>query len=299
MTENKLYIGLDGGGTKCRAVVFDKNFNELSSAIAGPANIAKYGNLAYEAILEASEQALNAIDMDIASAHEYLYVSAGLAGANVPSAAKALAQWQHPFARFDYTSDLHAAALGAHGGSDGSVLIVGTGSCAAAIKNHKLSQFGGHGFMLGDKGSGAWMGRKGLSLTLEALEGVIPSSDYTHALCEHLGARQPSDLIEQFNQASPASFGALAPMLLEYAHRGDCIALAIVEDAANYLSIITHKALAISKGKLVLNGGVSRAILPWLEQDIAEHVIDAQHGPERGAIIYQQQLTEGLTHDIN
>ena len=54
---NRLWVGVDGGGTKCRAVVFDDQLNELGQGLGGPANIAKYGHQALAAILQAVQAA--------------------------------------------------------------------------------------------------------------------------------------------------------------------------------------------------------------------------------------------------
>jgi glucosamine kinase len=285
-----IFIGIDGGGTKCRAVVFDHDFKALSSAVAGPANVAKYGPLAYDSIIDAVNKALKAIHTDIDSENERLFVSAGLAGVNMPSAARGLANWKHPFARFDYTTDLHAAGLGAHNGNTGAVLIVGTGSCAAALKDHKVTQFGGHGFILGDKGSGAWLGKAALSKTLEAMDGVISPTPLTERICQHIGAVLVSQIVEQFNEAQPSAFGALAPLVIGAAHDGDPVALAVVKDGADYLSSISANALAISPDKLVLVGGVSTSMIPWLHRTVTDRIVPAIHGPEMGAVIYQQML---------
>lgn len=289
-----LHIGIDGGGTKCRAVVFDDEHNPLSSAIAGPANVAKYGTMAYESIVDAVEQALRAIKLDIVHDKQRLFVSAGLAGVNVTSAAQALANWQHPFARFDFITDIHAALLGAHGGSDGAVLIAGTGSCAASLRNNIVTQFGGHGFTLGDKGSGAWLGKTMLSRTLECLDGVTRPSDFSVDICKRLALANSSDIVERFNLSPPADFAALAPLIIDAAQQRDPLALDIVKEGAEYLSTIAKSALDISTRKLVLVGGLSEAIKPWLDAEVLSSLVQAKHGPELGAVIYQKMKLSAL-----
>jgi glucosamine kinase len=290
MTSAPKYIGIDGGGTKCRAVVYDSHFSELSSAIAGPANVAKNDHKAFESMLDASAQALALLGTNLTETAAQLYVSAGLAGVNVPCAASSLVNWQHPFARFDFTTDIHSATLGAHDGSNGSVIIIGTGSCAAALNNGNITQFGGHGFNLGDKGSGAWIGKTALSKILESFDGVGQATQLREHLCEALQLTQPSQFVEIYNQAPSTKYAALAPLVLKSAEQGDELALKIVQQGANYLSAIAEKAMAISGKKLVLVGGLSHAMLPWLSQDVNACVIDPIHSPERGAVIYQQNL---------
>ncbi|WP_371196011.1 BadF/BadG/BcrA/BcrD ATPase family protein [Glaciecola sp. SC05] len=287
-SEAPIFIGIDGGGTKCRAVVFDREYNQLSTAVAGPANVAKYGKLAYDEMLAAVREALHRLNLEIESEQHRLFVGAGLAGVNVPSAARALQQWQHPFARFDFTSDIHAALLGAHNGNDGAVLIAGTGSCAAGLKGNAVKQFGGHGFALGDKGSGAWLGKTALAKTLESLDGVILASDFTRDLQQHLSIRSANDIVDVYNQAPPSAFAELAPLVIAAARDRDPIALPIVVEGAVYLSNIASRALIYSGNKLALVGGVIEGILPWLDENLNPSTASAHHGPEHGAVIYQR-----------
>ena len=292
MSGSAKYVGIDGGGTKCRAIVYDAQFNELSSAIAGPANVAKYGLGALEAIISATEEALQVLGKGINQESAQLFVSAGLAGVNVLSAAEVLAGWKHPFARFDYTTDIHTATLGAHSGQNGAVLIVGTGSCAAALKNGQLTQFGGHGFTLGDKGSGAWLGKMALNKVLEAFDGVGPNTALLSRLGEHLHISEASDIVDVYNQAASTAFAALAPIVISTAEDGDDVALSIVKDGAKYLSAICEQCMAISGERLALVGGVSTAMQPWLSSSVSQNIVAAEHGPERGALIYQQHLIQ-------
>lgn len=290
--EAPIFVGIDGGGTKCRAVVFDSEFNELGSAITGPANIAKYGETAVKSMYDAVEQALLSIGLKLEQEQHRLYVSAGLAGVNVPSAAAALREWHHPFARFDFTTDIHAALLGAHSMANGAVLIAGTGSCAAGLKDGVVKQFGGHGFTLGDKGSGAWLGRTALAHTLESLDELSPASDLTRALQTHLAVKTPSDIVEIFNHAPPADFASFAPLVIEAAGIDDPIALKIVQEGADYLSRLALRALSVGDNRLALVGGVTAEILPWLNEVVLNVVYKAQHGPERGALFYQDCVSK-------
>ncbi len=287
-SSNYFYVGVDGGGTKCRAEAYNAKGEVIGAGVAGPANVARAADIARQSIVNAVAAALADAGLAAPEQLRKTAVGAGLAGANLPSASDALNNWQHPFAAFSFTSDLHAAMLGAHGGSDGAVLVVGTGSCAAALTGGKLQQFGGHGFTLGDKGSGAWMGRQAVVHTLEVLDGVQEGSALAKAVCDHYQCHTPLALVDRLNQAPPAHFGQLSPVLLQLAGDGDAAATQIIESGAQYLTAIARKAIALSGNKLVLVGGVAGSITPWLADDVQQAIVHAQHGPEWGAFYYQQ-----------
>ena len=142
MTQNLKYgeywVGVDGGGTKCRAELFNELGESLGQGVGGPANIARHGQLALSSILTAVKQAVADAGLQFNYISSELVVSAGLAGAYLDSSNALLNQWQHPFAELVFSSDLHTALLGAHGGEDGVVMITGTGSCAAVLQNGKV-----------------------------------------------------------------------------------------------------------------------------------------------------------------
>lgn len=282
------YVGVDGGGTKCRAEVFNAEGECLGAGVAGPANVARASEVARQSIVNAVTAALSDAGLDAPEVLSHTAVGAGLAGANLPSAAGALRDWQHPFAAFAFTSDLHAAMLGAHSGHNGAVLVCGTGSCAASLVDGGLRQYGGHGFVLGDKGSGAWMGRQAAMHTLEAIDGIAQRTELADKVCDHFACDTPLAFVDRLNAAPPADFGELSPIILSLAEAGDAQAKRIVTDGAAYLSSIAERALNDCNGKLVLVGGVAGYITPWLSQAVQNAIVPAQHGPEWGAFYFQQ-----------
>ncbi|NMH60143.1 BadF/BadG/BcrA/BcrD ATPase family protein [Alteromonas ponticola] len=278
------YVGIDGGGTRCRATLFDQAGKCLGVAEAGGANVAMNARQAQRSILNAIEQALTRAGLQNQVKLSQLRVAAGLAGANVASARLLLTEWAHPFASFLFTSDLFSTIIGAHAGKEGALLIVGTGSCAASWQNGELKQYGGHGFALGDKGSGAWLGKQAIAHTLEVLDGVTPQSDLAQLFCEHLQLHSADLLVERFHKASSAQFGELAPWVFDAASANDSVAIAIIKDGAAYLSTIARLALTANSGKLSITGGVAAAITPYLQENVRNALVPVAHGPEWGAV---------------
>ncbi|WP_068373740.1 BadF/BadG/BcrA/BcrD ATPase family protein [Paraglaciecola hydrolytica] len=284
MTNNTpLYVGIDGGGSKCSAILFNAKGAVLSQGIAGSANAARDFSNTLVSIVESVRLAL--INAGLGSdSMAGLQVGAGLAGACVPSVNSQLKSWKHPFASFSATSDLMTACYGAHGGNEGALLIVGTGSSAARMQNNKLTQFGGHGFVLGDKGSGAWFGRAAVASTLEALDGLIPLSDLHDMVLNKLGLNSSAALVQTMINASPSQFATLAPDIIELALLHDLSALNLVKEGAAYLDKLCLRTLHGTSLSMVLMGGLAPSIEHWFSPELRQRIVKAQAGPEWGAM---------------
>ena len=200
-----IFLGIDGGGTGCRAAVSDEAGCILGHGTAGPANVNTdlQGTLAN--VLAAAEEALAGRDPG------QVIAVLGLAGANVRSAAEAL-RASLPFAHTRIVSDAVTAARGALGPNDGIVAAMGTGSVFAVQRNGVMRQFGGRGFLLGDEGSGAVLGRTLLSRALRAEDGFAEMTPLLHGILDEFGGVE--GVIRFATTARPAEFGTLTPRLL-------------------------------------------------------------------------------------
>lgn len=295
MTQNPNYgeywVGVDGGGTKCRAELFNELGESLGQGVGGPANIARHGQLALSSILTAVKQAVADAGLQFNYISSELVVSAGLAGAYLDSSNALLNQWKHPFAKLVFSSDLHTALLGAHGGEDGVVMITGTGSCAAVLQNGKVSQYGGYGFQLGDQASGAWLGQMAARQALLVADKLGQDSLLWQEVSRFYNCSTSSGLVERLNSALPGEFARFAPRLFELA-KHDPASAAIIEEGAEYLNELAKRALWDSSMNLVFSGGLAAAWRPYLTESVAARVKPALHGPEWGAVyLAQQQLT--------
>lgn len=199
-----IFLGIDGGGTGCRAAATDAAGRVLGRGRAGPANVNTDLAGARANVLAAAQTALAGADLACVTA------VLGLAGANVRSAAEALRD-SLPFARSQIVSDAVTAARGALGASDGIVAAMGTGSVFAVQRDGVMRQFGGRGFLLGDEGSGAVLGRALLSHALRAEDGFADMTPLLRSILDEYGGIE--GVIRFATTARPAEFGALAPRL--------------------------------------------------------------------------------------
>lgn len=278
------FIGIDGGGTKCKARLESADGQLLGESIVGPANAARNIEGSIAAIIEASKDTL----LQHGDRHltlDKVHAGIGLAGVNLPYVKEALAQISLPFASVSMTTDLHIACLGAHAGKDGAIVIVGTGSSGIAIVGEQSLEVGGHGFVTGDKGSGAWLGKMAISLCLETLDGIHPQNNLTTRVLSYLRCEQAYDLVKLTINATPAFYAQLAPVVLNEAQKKEPEALQLVQQGADYISQLTNKLLALQPPRLSFIGGVASALQPYLDSTIQNAIQSSILSPEQGAIL--------------
>ncbi|MBP1804439.1 BadF/BadG/BcrA/BcrD ATPase family protein [Rubellimicrobium aerolatum] len=205
-----LYLGIDGGGSGCRAAVADEAGRVLGRGAGGPANIASDLEGARENLLRAARAALADAGLP-ESEMPRLRAGLGLAGANGRGFAERL-RAALPFAEARIVSDAVAAVKGALGERDGIVAALGTGSVFARQRGGAVRLIGGWGLILGDEASGAWIGRAILSQALRAVDGFVPQTPLLAALVAEQGG--PDGVVNLSLAARPADFAAFAPRVV-------------------------------------------------------------------------------------
>ena len=288
----EVYLGIDGGGTKCKARLEDAQGNLLAEAIAGPANAARNLTGSVKAVLEASEKAIAKANIKGLTLNQ-IHAGIGLAGINIPQVKQAFLKQSLPFASWHITTDLHIACLGAHLGQDGAIVIVGTGSSGVAIHNDQQFEMGGHGFVVGDKGSGAWLGKMAISHCLETLDGITPNNLLSKQVINLLDCDSAYDLVNLTLEAKPALFASVAPLIFRLAASQQEDALLLVNQAATYINKICHRLLSGNLHRLSLIGGITQPLTPYLDSQLQAIIRPAQATPEQGAILYSKMKLAG------
>jgi glucosamine kinase len=282
-----IFLGIDGGGTKCKARLEDAQGNLLAEAIAGPANAARNLTGSVLALLEASEKAIAKANIRGLSLH-HINAGIGLAGINIPQVKQAFLKQSLPFSNWHITTDLHIACLGAHLGEDGAIVIVGTGSSGTAIHNGQHLEVGGHGFVVGDKGSGAWLGRMAISHCLETLDGITRNNLLCKQVMSLLKCNNAYDVVSLTLEAKPAFYASIAPLVLQLAASQQADALLLVNQAATYINKICQRLLNGNLERLSLIGGITQPLMPYLDSQLQSIIQPAKATPEQGAILYSK-----------
>lgn len=272
-------VGIDGGGTRCRAAVADPAGRILGRGISGAANILTDPETALLHIRLATEAAFEAAGLSADRMSKATAVL-GLAGNNVADAVSFIAA-RLPFAGAEIVSDVLIALQGALGDRDGAVASLGTGTVYSIRQQGDISMLGGHGFKVGDLGSGARLGQGLLQEALLAHDGIRPSSPLTEAVLADFG-HSPEAVIAFAHTAHPADYGRYAPRVFSAAADGDPLGVELVRHAAQRIDQTLDAIVARGVRTLCLVGGLAPMYRPWLDVrpgiEIVEPAADALTG---------------------
>ncbi len=286
-------IGIDGGGTGCRARLRDRDGRSLAEGSGGPANIRLGIAQAWGNILDAVDEALAAAGLTRAIFADAA-IGLGLAGIVTPADAAATIAAGPMFATMAAASDAHAACLGAFSGRDGAILITGTGSAGYAWVDAQGHHVGGWGFEVSDRGSAAVLGRAAIALALDGHDRVIAPSSLTAAIIDHFGGG-PADVVAWVADARPRDYGRLAPIVIDHALAGDVHALNLVRNAVRDVEALMARLAVIGTGRVALIGGMAAPYAAWLSPWARSILHPADADPVDGAILLAEMAIEQTT----
>lgn len=303
----RYYLGVDGGGTNCRIRLADENLVTLADAAGGRSNLQiEAGEPAYRSIMEGTKEAFAKAGVDYAETAN-TYACYGMAGGRLPSAREAFERRTWPFAGVKVYDDIDIARAGAHGGEDGAVIIVGTGSAALAMANGQRHQAGGWGFQIGDQMSGAILGRELVRYSVEAADGLLDASPLTEAVIAKLGGSIDAVMDWSFPQdprgpmpatsgapstllgRAPAEFGALVPMFFDYYEQGDPVAKKLMDIELGYIDNYVRWFKARGVTRMAAVGGFGTRLYPLMIERYGDFIVRPIHEPLHGAVILAKQ----------
>ncbi|MEW2520603.1 N-acetylglucosamine kinase [Actinacidiphila alni] len=299
-----LVIGIDAGGTRSRATLAEAAPEDptgrddaaevvvLGRGTGGPGNALSVGRTDLtrhltEAVTEAVPEPLRG---------RVAAVFGGFAGAAVGLGPErghglALSCLEDALAAAGITAaavgvggDTEVALASAPGApADGLVLIAGTGAIATRLTGRRRSAVvDGHGWLLGDEGSGFWLGNRAVRAALEALDGRGPWTTLVDRVAAHFlppglyGGSGPYGRPDPYDRAAdgeararlseamvtsayahpPTRLAQLSREAVAAAEEGDAVALGLLDGAADLLAG-TVRALAPRPSEpLVLTGGL-------------------------------------------
>ncbi len=232
------FIGVDGGGTRSRAVVGDAQGCELGAADGGPGLIdpADPGRAAASvAAVARAAAAVAGVPLPVRG------LWAGLAGAGQTRTRATVEAALRDAGLADQVavgSDIEAAHADAFGAGTGRatppgiLCIVGTGSSVRAVApSGEVVRVGGWGQLLGDEGSGYRIGLDGLRAVMRASDGRDPDTSLRAALLDATGVTAPRDFVGWAARASKGEIAALAVRVADEARNGDAVAGLVVDTA--------------------------------------------------------------------
>jgi N-acetylglucosamine kinase-like BadF-type ATPase len=276
----QLVLGVDGGGSKTRAVVAEGVGEVLGEGVAGPSNPLRVG------VGDAANAIRDAADRACAEAGvrrvEIVAAEMGLAGvkrADIRERMRA-AIIELGIKTVEVVTDADIALYGATEGKAGLVIIAGTGSvCCGVNARGRRACAGGWGPVVGDEGSGSWIARRALQAVAHATDGRGRKTALVEAACEYFNVAQAEDLstavyAPNVTNSRIAGYGS---RVVEAAKRRDPVAREIVEAAGRELAraaaaVIRKLRMERERFRVAYVGGVFAAgalILDPLAEEVA------------------------------
>jgi len=277
-----LFIGVDGGGTGCRARIEDAEGRLLGTGIAGPAAV----RLGIDRSVAALESACRAAAAEAGLRTEALAgmdAGVGLAGICRKGVLEELMARPHPFRSVVYVNDATIACIGAHGGRDGGIVIVGTGSIGFAVVKGREVRIGGYGFPISDEGSGADLGLHAIRLALRASDGRALATSFTREVMVRFD-NDPFEAVAWMDRATATDFATFAPLVMRHADAGDSVARRIVRDAAEQIDELVRRLIECGAPRVALIGGLASSIEPWLAPDVQRGLSPVEGDAIAGAL---------------
>ncbi|MFB4282012.1 MULTISPECIES: N-acetylglucosamine kinase [unclassified Nonomuraea] len=280
-----LVVGVDAGATSTRIAVHTLDGTRVGYARSVAGNPSAHGVAKAVAAFDAAlAQALPP-----GSGSRVVASLAGVAGHVEEMAPEVTKVWAaHGIANAPrYVGDVPIGFAAGSPDPDGSLLLSGTGAVAARLVGYEQEVLAdGLGWLLGDAGSGFWIGREAAKAVVHALDRGMPVAAVTPGApveaagpergaradgaaggvlarlvgAHFLGTERPAtpraaaDRIVRLAQADHMRLAALSSLVSEAAVAGDPLAVKIVHEAADHL-VATLRRVHVS-GPVVLAGSV-------------------------------------------
>lgn len=248
-----LLLGVDGGATKTAAALFDLATHKAYRAYAGASNPHAVGfEAAASSIIKSIEQVLQRAETP---AEDVSVAVLGIASVDtdadrqrIEQAVKLKLSLKPLYVINDVVSAWAAGTLG----EPGIALISGTGSnCFGVDITGRTWRAGGWGHILGDEGSGYWIGLQAMRVAVAFRDGRGEWSEIVPRVLSRYGFDVIEDLhsfvYENFDKADIA---ALTPDVVEAAKMGDKLATKILHRAG--VDLARHVKAVV--GKLSISG---------------------------------------------
>lgn len=299
-------LGIDGGGSKTRALLADRAGVVLGSGTAGSSNYQSAGFAVATGSLQAAiADALQQAGCNADSAAGSIVAACfGLSGVDRPDDQLLFDRWlqAHPLAqRWSIVNDAELVLAAGTPDGWGAALICGTGSiCYGRAPDGRTARAGGWGYLLGDEGSGYDIGVQALRLATQTADGRADAHALLAMVLEEWQLDEPFALIGYIYRPDlpRATIAALARRVAALAERGDPHAQAIFAQAGRELGrLVTAVAqrLHLDHPPLALGGGLLGAQRSL--QAAVQHSAEVPLGPLRyvsdpaqGALVLARRL---------
>ncbi|SKA88850.1 BadF-type ATPase [Clostridium sp. USBA 49] len=258
-------IGIDGGGTKTALKLADEEGNILLENEGGPCNINSMKEVYVKNMLK--ELIEDTLTKTCLKMEDIKALCIGTAGVDRPSDKKIIEKIIKNLGfngKIIVTNDGEIALFGGTCEDEGVIVISGTGSiCYGRNKKGEIKRAGGWGHIIGDEGSGYYIGINAINYIAKAYDGINEKTIMTDLILDYLKLQSPQDLIDYVYRsgAGKSEIAYLAILVDEAYKKGDFAAKKILLKAAFELflcakAVIYNLNLNDKNIKLAINGSV-------------------------------------------
>lgn len=296
---DKWIIGIDGGGTKTLAVLYDFEGREIARALGGFSNF----SIDETEALKNIEQTIQTLVSKIPVAEYELWIQLGIAGATKmkdKGVEASLEQRFHAKVRLD--TDAMIGLYSVEKEPDQAVIMAigGTGSAVITLKEEAINTIGGYGHLLGDEGSAYHVVISAFKNLIYESEHNLGFSPLSKLLLKEIEGQSEADIIAFIYNKNKSEIAGLSPKMGELARTGDELTLSLYQKEGEMLGeqiynaykrfIHPHRVKVAPRGSFVLQApAVKTSMIAYLKDrmpsfDIEEVPVEPVKGAYHLAI---------------
>ncbi|NLC44899.1 MAG: hypothetical protein GX783_11560 [Clostridiales bacterium] len=276
MLNEKVYIGVDGGGTSTVAIAMTDRGRVLGRTVGEQTN---YNTSDMDTAKTNLKMTIDKL-MDEYGIEDYECISIGMSSLDYEPTrdfVESFIDGIFPSQKVVMHSDVYMALMGMTFGEPGIMIVSGTGSIGIAIdQQDKTHVVGGWGYLLGDEGSGYDIAFKGIEAALKSYEGLGETTKLEERVLDFFKVDTHRDLIDVFYNPliSISKIASFGKEVIEIADDGDLVSIFIINDAIKSLANYAYNLIG-KVGRMDCIIGMYGSVLqknPYISNSFVEQV---------------------------
>lgn len=304
----KVFLGIDGGGTKTEFLLFLEDGHILNRLILDGSNPNVTGGEKCLKVLQTG------IDTMLEFHSEVDGVFCGIAGGSSNDNKKLIYDFfkkTYPGLKVNIDSDIINVMCSVPELDDCIAAICGTGFSVFANTGNNIHRIGGWGYLLGKNGSGFDIGRDALNAVLAYEDGFGEKTIITDLVQTKLGTTV-WESVPKIYEGGNSFIASFATIVFKAYEKGDKISKRILEENAKSVAYFIERAVEIYNcgGNVILSGGLCNN--DAIYRDLIREKLDSKINliipklPQiYGACVkccklfgdFSERFTENFTHD--
>ena len=255
-----LSLGIDGGSSSAKWTLIDQTGAIKSKGSSNPID----GHLYRVESQEKMEKFLLELRQELGNLNPD-QITIGITGLGSVKKIEEYFLKAFPGAKLSIGTDVALAYRSEFKDGEGIYLYAGTGSIAVHItKTGEEISIGGWGFLLGDEGAGYWIGREALRHLMTQIEELSSLDELSTSISQAVGGKDWPSIRQFVYSKDRSAIAGLTPIVANCASNGSKSAVAILDNAANYLAELALRMEARLKSvnmPIAFGGGIASPAL--------------------------------------